>query len=358
MKKMRIAEVHDLWFRMPVKKYGGSERVLHPLVEKMVSRGHDVTLYAAEGTETSAKLVSVYPGAMYEDGIARSNMIYPLLNICEAIDRENEYDIIHVHLNLNYEYVSLPLAKPIKDKVVFTMHFAAPILKGYPDRDVVLRKYKDLNYISISNAQRKGMEYLNWVATVYNGIDTNEVTFNPTPKDYFMWIGKFNPDKGSKYAVEAAKKAGVKLLIAGAIDNLDGIDYKYYHEEVKPLIDNKQIVYIGEVGGEEKNKLINEAKAFLNPIQWNEPFGLVMAESMAGGTPVISFNNGAAPELVKDGETGFIVNSVDEMVARIKDIDRIDRKKCRERVEKNFSTDVMTDNYLKVFENLIQKKAA
>ena len=353
--KLRIAEIHDLWYKIPVEKYGGSERVIYPLIQDFTRLGHDVTLYAAGTSETPAKLVAVYPRPMYEDGLARKNFIYPLLSILEAIEKEAEYDILHFHLNVDSDYLSLPLSKSIKSKAVFTIHFAAPSLKGFPDRDMLLKKFKDLNYISISNAQRKSMEELHWFATVYNGINLNEFTFNPQPKDYFFWMGKFNPDKGVKEAILAAKKADVKLLLAGAIDKLDGLDHDYYLNEVKPLIDDKQIVYVGEVGGKEKDELLGNAIAFLNPIQWNEPFGLVMAESLATGTPVISFNNGAAPEIIQDGKTGFLVNDVNEMVKKISEIKNISRATCRERAQKSFSTDSMTNNYLQVFEELIAK---
>ncbi len=347
--KLRIAEIHIPWQTLPVKKYGGSERVLYPLVEGLVKKGHDVTLFATGDTQTSAKLISVYPRSMYEDGIARKNTIYPLLNILEAVEKHHQFDILHFHLNVSEDYPALPLSQHIRNKTVFTVHFTAPSSKGYPERDTFLKKYSQLQYVSISNSQRKGMDYLNWIKTVYNGIDLREFTYNDTPEDYFVWMGKFNPDKGTKEAVLAAKKAGVKLLLGGAIDNLDGLDSAYYYQEIKPLIDDKQIVYVGEVGGKKKDSLLGNARAFLNPIKWNEPFGLVMAESLAVGTPVISLNNGAAPEIIKNNETGFIVNSVEKMAEKMKVIGSIDRKKCRARVEKYFSSESMVNNYIKVF---------
>lgn len=353
--KLRIAEVNDLWFTLPVEKYGGAERVLYNLVDGLINKGHDVTLYAVGNSRTPAKLVSVYPRSMYEDGIARTNVIYPLLNILEAIEREKEYDIIHFHMNVETDYPALPLSKHIKDKVVFTLHFAAPSLKGYHDRDHFLKKFKDLHFISISNAQHKGMQYLNWIKTVYNGVDLRSLTFNNNPKEYFAWIGKFNPDKGAHLAIEAAKKAGVQLFIAGAIDNLDSTDYQYFKKHIKPNIDDEQIVYVGEVNDAQKNTFLNQAKALLNPILWNEPFGMVMAEALAAGTPVISFDNGAAAEIIENNRSGFIVSTVDEMVSKIKQIDTVDRKKCRQRAEDFFSQESMTAAYLQVFEDLVKK---
>lgn len=350
---LKIAQVAPLWENIPPEKYGGTERVVYYLTEGLVKKGYDVTLFACGTSKTSAKLISVYPRPLIKDHIPWTNLMYPLLNITEAFDRQNQFDILHVHLNKSSDYLSLPLAKPIKKKVVFTIHFPYPFSQKRFDRHLVLQKYKDLNYISISNHQRQGGENLNWVATVYNGIDVDFYTFNPNPQDYFLWVGKFNPDKGVKEAILGAKKAGVKLLLAGAIDNLEAEDFHYYQNEIKPLIDNKQIVDVGQIGDERKKTLYANAKAFLNPIQWNEPFGLVMAESMAAGTPVISFARGAASEIIIDGENGFLVNTLEEMVDRIKKIDRIDRKKCRERVEKNFSVEKMVDTYCSVYSKLL-----
>jgi glycosyltransferase involved in cell wall biosynthesis len=353
--KLRIAEVHIPWQKIPVTKYGGSERVVYPLIEGLIKQGHEVTLFAAGNSQTSAKLVSVYPTSMTEDGIARKNIIYPLLNILEAAETEKQFDILHFHLNVAEDFAALPLTKDIKQKVVFTVHFTAPVKKEFADRETFLRRYAGLNYISISNSQRKGMEYLNWIKTVYNAVDTTFLHFNNKPEDYFFWMGKFNPDKGTKIAVEAAKKAGVNLLLAGAVDKLDSVDYAYYHEEIKPLIDGKQIKYIGEIDDEQKNKYLGNAVGFLNPIIWNEPFGMVMAESLACGTPVISFDKGAAPELIENNKTGYIVKDVDGMVEKIKQIKNIDRKKCRERAETLFSSDALVTNYLAVFKNILDK---
>lgn len=350
---LRIAQVAPLWENIPPEKYGGTERVVHYLTEGLVNKGYDVTLFACGSSKTSAELVSVYPRPLIQDNIAWTNIMYPLLNITEAFDREKEFDIIHVHLNKSSDYLSLPLAKAIKKKVLFTLHFPYPVSQNRPDRHLVLQKYKDLNFVSISNHQRQGGENLNWIDTVYNGVDTHLFSFNPNPKDYFLWLGKFNPDKGAKDAILAAQQAKVKLIVAGAIDNLEGEDYRYYHEEIKPLIDHNQITYVGELTDEKKNEIYGRAKGFLNPIHWNEPFGLVMAESMATGTPVISFKNGAASEIITDGKTGFLVESLEQMIYRIKQIDNIARKECRERIEQNFSVEKMVDAYSTIYSKLL-----
>lgn len=349
---LRIAQLGTIWENTPPPKYGGTERIVHYLTEGLVKDGYDVTLFATGASKTAAKLRSIYPNALFRDGIPWKNLMYPLLHITEAFDHEAEFDIIHVHLNKSSDYMALPLAKPVKQKVVFTLHFPYPVSQHRFDRHRVFQKYKDLNYVSISNSQRLGGENLHWVDTVYNGVDTSLYTFNPIPKDYFLWLGKFNPDKGVKEAIMAAKKANVKLLVAGTIDNLEGEDFRYYNEEVKPLIDNKQIVYIGELDDNTKNKVYGEAVGFLNPIKWNEPFGLVMAESLATGTPVISFKNGAAPEIIVDRESGFLVDNVDQMAERIAHIREIERIKCRRRIEEKFTVEKMVKGYEKVYNKI------
>lgn len=352
---MKIAQIAPLWENIPPAGYGGTERILNSLTEGLVKQGHDVTLFACGTSKTSAHLVSIYPRPLFRDGVAWTNIMYPLLNITEAFDKQDEFDIIHMHLNKSSDYLALPLAKPIKNKVVFTLHFPYPATQARHDREEVLQKYKDLNYISISNSQRQGGENMNWVDTVYNGIEISQYTFNPTPKDYFLWLGKFNPDKGTREAILAAKKAGITLYVAGKIDSLEGADFKYFNEEVKPLIDGEHIILKEELSIEEKNKIFGEARGFLNPIQWNEPFGLVMTEALATGTPVISFRNGAAPEIIVDGECGFIVDNIDQMVDKIKEIDKIDRSKCRARVEEKFTGDKMTEGYINVYNKLKTK---
>lgn len=351
---MKILQIGPLWESIPPPKYGGTERIVHYLTEGLVERGHEVTLYACGTTQTKAKLVSVYPRPLFRDGIPWWNVMYPLLNITDAFDHEKEFDIIHMHLNQGSDFMALPLCHTFKEKVLFTLHFPYEFNKTWKGNTEVFKKYHDLNYLSISNSQRQGSENINWVDTVYNGVDTNLYKFNPIPKDYFLWLGKFNHDKGTREAVLAAKKAGVKLIVAGAVDKLESEDYQYYLS-TKEYIDGKTIQLMGEVSDEEKNELYGNAIALLNPIQWNEPFGLVMAEAMATGTPVISFQNGAAPEIIEDGKSGFLVNTVDEMVKRISEVSKIDRKACRKRIEENFTIDIMVNKYVEVYKKLLVK---
>ncbi len=352
---MKIAQVGTLYENIPPPMYGGTERIISSLTEGLVENGHDVTLFATKQAITRAKLVAVCDKPLFRAGIGRSNIMYPLLNFTEVFKREKEFDIIHLHLSMSVDYISLLAASFLPHKTIYTIHFASPQLKGYPDRAKVLDANKHLNFVSISNAARKGYENLNWIDTVYNGIEISDFQFNPYPQDYFAWLGKFNPDKGTKEAILAAKKANVKLILAGTIDMEEPVDRKYYEEEIKPLIDNNQIQYVGEVGGEKKNEFLGNAKGFLNPILWHEPFGLVSVEAMAAGTPVISFKNGALPETIQDRKTGFLVETVDEMAEKIKAIQTINRAECTRWVEENFSSEKMVDRYEQVYEKALRQ---
>jgi len=351
--KLRIAQVGSLYENIPPPLYGGTERIVSSLTEGLVKTGHDVTLFATEKAATKAKLIAICPEPLARLNIGKANIMYPLLNFSEVLKREKEFDIIQIHLSLSSDYIGLLVGGLIPSKTIYTIHFASPKLKGYSDRMKVLDTYKHLNYVSISNSQRIGFEGLNFIDTIYNGLELSQFTFNDTPQDYFAWIGKFNPDKGAKEAIQTAKLAGIKLVMAGTIDTEDAIDRSYYEKEIKPLIDGTQIVYVGEKGGREKDDFLGNAKGFLNPILWNEPFGLVSVEAMATGTPVISFRRGALTETIKDGETGFLVDSIDQMVEKIKAISEVKRIDCRKWVEEKFTVETMTENYLNTYRLLL-----
>lgn len=347
---MKIAQVGPLWENIPPPGYGGTERIVYYLTEGLIKKNYSVTLYACGTSKTSAKLISVYPKPLFRDNIPWWNCMYPILHLSKVYEDKDKYDIIHIHLNQQSDFIIFPLFEQIKNKVVITMHFPYKFNYTWKGMTDVLQKYKDFQFISISFSQRKGGENLNWIGNVYNGVDTTLYKFNNKPKDYFLWVGKFNPDKGTRDAIIAAKKAGVKLIVAGAVDKLEKEDYQYY-KETKKLIDGKQIKLIEEISDAEKNILYGEALGLLNPIKWNEPFGLVMAESMATGTPVIAYKNGAASEIIEDKKSGYLVENIDQMIKAIKKIDKIDRHQCRKRIEKFFSLEKMVEGY----ENLYKK---
>lgn len=350
---MKIGIVGPIWLDIPPKTYGGTEEVVYNLVNGLVDRGHDVTLFGPKTAKVKSRVFATVERPLRDDNIDWTNVPYTLNHISSAFDKVSEFDILHMHLNKSQDFLSLPLAIYSKVPVVFTLHFMVPTLFDRKDRYIVLNKYSKLPFTSISNSQRDGID-LNFVATVYNGLNIEHFPFQEKPQEYFAWIGKVNPVKGTKEAILAAKKANVKLFVMGAVDS--GVKHMldYYEKEVKPLIDGKNIVWVGEVGIKEKANILGGAKALLNPILWEEPFGLVMAEAQAVGTPVISFRRGAAPELIADGKTGFLVDTLDEMVERIKQVSMIDRHECRLRVEQRFTRMKMVEGYEQAYALCIQ----
>lgn len=349
---MKIGVVGPIWLNIPPEKYGGTEEVVYNLVQGLHKKGEDVTLFGPGTSKVSAKVISVTDKPLRARNIDWSNITYTLLNITRAFDIENEFDIIHVHLNKSSDYFALPLAVYSKTPVIFTIHFKLPTETFKHDRLDLLYKYRNLPFTSISKDQVKDSP-LNVVETVYNSVNADEYEFNPKPEDYFVWLGRVFPEKGTKEAILAAKKAGVVLKLMGVVDEGNAESVEYYEKEVKPLIDGKQIIWLGEVNLAEKSRVLGGAKAFLNPILWEEPFGLVMAESQLCGTPVISFDRGAAAEIILDGKTGFLVKTIDEMVEKMKEVDKLDRAACRHHIEENFNPSKMVDGYLAAYEKTI-----
>lgn len=356
MKKLRIAQIGTVWETTPPPLYGGTERIVYNLTEELVKRGHDVTLFATGDSKTSAKLESIYPKALYRDGIPWSNPLYPLLHLTNAFDKAEKFDIIHMHFNTRQDYVALALAGYVKTPTVFTMHFVLPGKKDMANRDrfLLLGKYKKRNFITISNAQRT-LSFLNYAGTVHNGLDLSDFQFNANPQNYIAWMGRICHEKGTYEAIQASQKAKVKLVLAGKVDWANDIYRKYYEEKIKPRLDAKSVVNIGELAEKKRVRFLKNAKAVLIPINWNEPFGLVTIEAMACGTPVIAFDSGPIREQVIHGKTGFIVKNVDQMAKAIGNIDKIDRMFCREHAYANFSARKMGEEYEKIYRNILKK---
>ncbi len=345
---MRIAQIAPLWERVPPARYGGTERVIYHLTEGLVARGHEVTLFATADARTSARLVSTVERPLRELGIPWDNHLYPLYHLATAFEQADAFDILHAHLNTRTDYVLLVLAGFVRTPTVITLHCRLPVTPDLLDRRRLLEKYRHRYYVSISQSQRT-LPDLNYVATVYNGIDTARYAFSAQPADYVAWVGRICDEKGTREAILAARQAGVRLILAGKIDEHNPAYLAYYREAVAPLVDGHQIVYAGELDEAEVIRLYQGARAVLNPIKWSEPFGLVMAEAMSCGTPVIAFPNGAAPELIRDGETGFLVRSVEEMATAIGRLHEIDRRRCRAHVEAHFSVERMVDGYEAIY---------
>ncbi|OGH13458.1 MAG: hypothetical protein A2687_02105 [Candidatus Levybacteria bacterium RIFCSPHIGHO2_01_FULL_38_26] len=341
---MKIGVIAPIWLEIPPKGYGGTEYVVYNLVNGLVDKGHDVTFFGARNAKVKAKVFPTVEMPLREQSVEWTNVSYTLFHLAQSFEKAGEFDVIHMHVNKSQDYLSLPLSLLSKTPVVFTLHFKVPTPTYNKDRYLVLNKYRDLPFTSISNSQRKPTQ-LNYIKTVYNSLDIKSYPFSETHSDYFVWLGKINPLKGTKEAILAAKRAGVKLYVMGVVDR--GVPHllQYYEKEISPLIDGKNIIWIGEVETDRKAKYLAGAKAFLNPILWEEPFGLVMAESQATGTPVISFNRGAAPEVIVDGKTGFLVDTLDQMVEKMKYVDQLNRRDCRDNVESKFSIEKMVEGY-------------
>lgn len=345
---MRIAQIAPLWERVPPPTYGGTELVASLLTDALVQRGHEVTLFASGDSLTLAKLESVHPRALRLDDSIREYGIYEMLQLSTVYDRADEFDVIHSHMGCS----ALPYAKLVKTPTVHTMHGIFT-----PDNERMFSHAKQQPFVSISQSQREPRLGLNCVATVYNGIDTASYDFYPQPSEppYLVFLGRLSPEKGTHLAIEIAQRTGWHLKIAGKIDP---VDVAYYETALKPHIDGTQIEYLGEANHQQKNALLGNAVATLFPITWREPFGLVMVESMATGTPVIAMALGSAAELIVDGKTGFLCHSVDECVAALDRVSAIDRRVCREHVVSHFSAQRMADGYEAVYQKLISERFA
>lgn len=346
---MKIAILAPPYLPVPPPLYGGTEKIVSLLTEGLVALGHDVTLFASGDSKTTAKLVSMYPNALGNSGLKKGDTGKPLAQYHACYARASEFDIIHSH----GQYLSLPEAADLKTPVVFTWHGSFYEGETTEEKRHILETYKHLNYISISNNQRGGLSDLHYVATIYNALDIAEYAFVPTPGDYLLWVGRVNPKKGALDAIQAAKRLGIRLEMAAAIDP---IDHAYFEEMIKPHIDGEHVVFHGEIGHSALVELYGGALATLYPISWHEPFGLVMAESMACGTPVIAYNIGSVPEIIRDGLTGFVIDpslGVEGLVDAVKKIDTIDRSRCRKHTEAYFHKDRMVRDYEAVYEKFV-----
>jgi glycosyltransferase involved in cell wall biosynthesis len=336
---MKVAILAPISWRVPPRHYGPWERVVSLLTEGLVERGLDVTLFATADSITKAKLVGICPRPYSEDP-SLDVKVWECLHISEVFERAEEFDLIHNH----FDFLPLSYSKLIKTPVVTTIH-------GFSSERIVpvYKKYNGhVHYVSISNADRN--PDLNYVATVYHGIPLEEFTFREQKDDYLLFFGRIHHEKGTFEAIQIAKRAGCRLIIAGIIQ-----DQKYFNEKVAPYIDGDRIKYIGSVGPDERDEVLGKARALLHIINFNEPFGLSLIEAMACGTPVIARPRGSIPEIIKNGETGFIIESIDEAVQALEKIDTLDKRKLRQHVQENFSVEKMVDGYINVYKEVMNR---
>ncbi len=345
---MRIAQVAPLGERVPPPAYGGIELVVGLLTDELVRRGHDVTLFASGDSLTLAQLESVHPRALRLDPEVREYAIYEMLQLSHVYEQAQNFDIIHSHMGC----AALPYAKLVKTPTVHTLHGVFT-----PDNEKLLTYAKEQPYVSISQSQQEARLGLNCVATVYNGIEVENHRFHPQPDEppYLAFLGRMSPEKGPHHAIAIAKASGWRLKMAGKVDVVDAA---YFESEIKPLIDGKQIEYLGEADHEMKNALMGGAVATLFPITWREPFGLVMVESMAAGTPVIAMRLGSTPEIIAPGISGFLCDTIEECVAAIPQAAELDRETCRRYVSDRFSVQRMTDGYEAVYRQVLASRFA
>ena len=335
---MKIGMLSPIAWRTPPRHYGPWENVVSLLTEALVKRGIDVTLFATGDSLTSARLRAVCKKG-YEEDRSIEPKVWECLHISEVFEHAGEFDLIHN----NFDFLPLTYSGLISTPVITTIHgFSSP--KIYP----VYQKYNDRAfYVSISKADR--LDSLDYVANVYHGIDISQFTFQPRPGQYLLFFGRIHIDKGAGEAIEIAKKSGMKLIMAGIIQ-----DSQYYEKNIRPFIDGRRVVYVGSAGPEKRDSLLGNAYALLHPINFNEPFGLSVVESMACGTPVIAFNRGSMPELINHGHNGFLVQTVDEAVAAVHDIPMIERSACRRVVEERFTADRMAKDYIDVYRRILK----
>lgn len=338
---MRIAINAPVWLKVPPNGYGGIEMITGILADELAQIGYDVTLFASGDSETYAKLKYTYEKPQ---GWRMHNCIPELLHSCQAFLKAREFDIIHDHT-----FCGPPLAYFVKTPVLCTLHgdFNEDSKRYYS-------AFGEASYFnSISQFQVRDMPQINYVGNVYNAIDVDKYTYSEKKEDFLLFVSRISPQKGTHIAIKAALDTNHKLIIAGKID--PGEDLRYFKDSIEPLIDDKNIVYMGEVNHKKKLELMSKAKAFLFPIQWAEPFGLVMIEALASGTPVIAINNGSVHEVLNE-KVGFVVDDYDSFVSSISKIDIIDPKSCREHVVKNFSPKKMVSDYIEIYKKICNSK--
>jgi glycosyltransferase involved in cell wall biosynthesis len=353
MRKLRIAQVAPPLERVPPMTYGGTERVVSVITEELVRRGHDVTLFASGDSITSARLVPVVEQALWRNATVDQDFLpFWAITLGRLASAIGEFDVVHNHL----DFLAYPLSRLAPCPVLTTLHGRLDL----PGLDVLYREFADVPLVSISNAQRRPIPHANWLATVYHGIDLTEFRPRARAGKYLAYLGRISPEKGLDTAIRVAWRAGLPLKIGSrpplpyANDPNVRTDRAYYEHVVEPLLDTASIEILGELDRAGRDALLGGAAALLFPITWPEPFGLVMPEALACGTPVIALRAGSVPEVIEPGVTGFICSDEDELVDAVRHLPEIDRLRCRHEAERRFSPEAMTDGYERAYEQLMR----
>lgn len=343
---MKIAQVAPLFESVPPQCYGGTERVIFFLTEELVRQGHEVTLFASGDSQTSAHLMACTPKALRLSRSCANPLPYHMELLEQVFQRTDEFDIVHFHI----DYLHFPLSRRCHFHQLTTLHGRLDL----PDLFSLYREFRDMPLVSISNAQRKPLPWVNWAGNVYHGLPLNLFKLQEKPGNYLAFLGRIAPEKGPDLAIEIARRSGVPLKIAAKVDRADK---DYFEACIKPLLNDPLVEFIGEINDREKEEFLGNARALLFPINWPEPFGLVMIESMACGTPVIAFRNGSVSEVLMDGVTGFIVEDAASAIQAVSKIGQIDRKHCRRVFERGFSSETMARGYLDIYNQLIHLRS-
>lgn len=342
-KSMRIAQVAPLYESVPPKLYGGTERIVSWLTEDLVRLGHEVTLFASGDSMTTARLVPGCPQSLRLNRQCVDQLAHHL-NMLEIVFSEKDnFDLVHFHI----DYLHFPLSRRAQLPNVTTLHGRLDL----PDLIPLYRTFSDMPVVSISDAQRRPLPWANWQGTVHHGLREDSLAFYATPGQYLAFLGRTSPEKGLDEAIEIAKRVGMPLKIAAKIDRADE---QYFETVIKPLLNDPLIEFIGEIGYSEKNEFLGNAAALMFPIKWPEPFGIVMIEAMACGTPVIAYPLGSVPEVVENGITGFLVRDVKSAAKAVESISKIDRAQCRQRFEERFGLARMTQEYLGIYDRIVR----
>ncbi|WP_433695505.1 glycosyltransferase family 4 protein [Paraburkholderia phenoliruptrix] len=341
---MRIAQVAPLYESVPPFAYGATERVVSYLTEELVRRGHDVTLFATADSSTAARLVPICERGLWRDTAVWDTLTHHVRQLARVAHLAHEFDVVHFH----GDPLHFPLARSLPCNSLTTLHGQLlPV-----DHGPLFREFAAAPLVSISDDQRKPVPSANWLATVHHGLPRDEFEFQPLPGDYLLFLGRLMPGKRPDLAVDIARRTGLPLKMAG---KLHPGEREYFAQQIEPLLERSRDFtdYLGEVGGTLRKELLRHARALLFPVEWAEPFGMVMIEAMACGTPVIAFGRGAVPEVLEHGVSGFIVDNVEEAVQAAARIGDIDRAQCRRAFEARFTATRMADDYLRVYEHLI-----
>jgi glycosyltransferase involved in cell wall biosynthesis len=344
---MRIAQVSPLYESVPPKCYGGTERVVSYLTEALVQQGHDVTLFASGDSETRARLVAGAPRSLRLDSGCKDPLAHHVVMLESVMAMADQFDIIHYHI----DYLHFPLSRRTTVPQVTTLHGRLDM----PDLQPMYREFAEMPLVSISDAQRIPLAFARWITTVHHGLPADLYTFQPGGGEYLAFLGRISPEKRVDRAVAIARAVGMPLKIAAKIDT---VDQEYFETVIEPLLDCADVEFIGEIGQADKNYFLGGAAAVLFPIDWPEPFGLVMIEALACGTPVVAWRCGSVSEVLEHGVSGFIVDSIEEAVTAVRNVPALSRQACRQAFDRRFTMDRMARDYVGVYGEIVQAGAA